>query len=470
MSYPLRTLESMNTSEPADFTDEMDRLIRTGLLLARVHDAKQPLAEVVDALVDIDGMGAGRPRFEHPHQRLQTGCLSRLATLWEQGWQPLDVAHVVRRQCNARVALLLICAMDAQHTSSDSAPFAPPDWTAQLISLSATIPTAQADRLRRQATNRHAEPFAAWQRADRISLPDLLEDALRLMSTLIGLGPLASIAPPPSRWSRSVAAAAPLQGDRQAVSAKVLTTVRGLLAKAESSSFAEEAEAFATKAQEMMARHSIDVAMLDRDHGADLAAGIVSQRFHLDQPYANEKVHLLSVVGAAIRVRIVFSDAYAIAHAVGFPDDLAMTDVLYTSLLVQASRALTGVSDNQPSKGQGKGQGTGQGKGHGTGQGPGAHGRSPSFRRAFWLSYASRIGERLEAASARAEADGQATYGDALLPTLTERTKAIDHKIAALFGPLRPMKPRSVDAEGWYAGRDAADQASLHASTAQVRR
>ena len=40
-----------------------------------------------------------------------------------------------------------------------------------------------------------------------------------------------------------------------------LATIRGLLAKAEATEFAAEAEAFTAKASELMARYSLDEAM-----------------------------------------------------------------------------------------------------------------------------------------------------------------------------------------------------------------
>ncbi|NEA40757.1 DUF2786 domain-containing protein, partial [Streptomyces sp. SID11385] len=42
---------------------------------------------------------------------------------------------------------------------------------------------------------------------------------------------------------------------------RMLTRIRALLAKAEATGFPEEAEALTTKAQELMARHSIDEAL-----------------------------------------------------------------------------------------------------------------------------------------------------------------------------------------------------------------
>ena len=51
-------------------------------------------------------------------------------------------------------------------------------------------------------------------------------------------------------------------GGRSVVEPRILDKVRALLAKAESTEFPEEAEAYTAKAQELMARHRIDRAVL----------------------------------------------------------------------------------------------------------------------------------------------------------------------------------------------------------------
>jgi Protein of unknown function (DUF2786) len=222
--------------------------------------------------------------------------------------------------------------------------------------------------------------------------------------------------------------------------------VRGLLAKAEATTFPAEAEAFAAKAQELMAKHSIDAAMLDERHGDQLIAGVRARRFHLEQPYAKEKVMLLATVASVNRVRVVFDEHHAMATAVGFNEDLDATDLLFTSLLVQASSAVSATATNRSSSSG-----------------------SAAFRRAFWLSYSARIGERLRDAQQRAEAEGITSYGSSLVPLLQERTEAVSARVDQMFANTRPMKARMVDADGWQAGRAAADKASLNAPRARLR-
>lgn len=58
--------------------------------------------------------------------------------------------------------------------------------------------------------------------------------------------------------------------------------MRALLAKAESTEFPQEAEALTARAQEMMARHSIDLALLEQDPEEPEAAA--ARRLPVDSP------------------------------------------------------------------------------------------------------------------------------------------------------------------------------------------
>ena len=120
----------------------------------------------------------------------------------------------------------------------------------------------------------------------------------------------------------------------------MLNRVRALLAKAESTSFEEEAEAFTAKAQELMTRHAIDGAMVS---GSTNGAGTdqpFTVRIWIDDPYVRAKFLLLSFVAKHSRCRSVFHTHSAMASVIGFADDIAATEMLFTSLLVQAQTAL----------------------------------------------------------------------------------------------------------------------------------
>jgi len=217
---------------------------------------------------------------------------------------------------------------------------------------------------------------------------------------------------------------------------RVLEKVRALLAKAESTTFPEEAEALSAKAQELMARHAIDEAMV----GTVADDGPTGVRVPVDDPYASPKSILLAEVAAANRCRAVWSKGLGFSTVLGFESDLEFVDVLYTSLLVQATTAMVAAGSQVDRSGRS---------------------RTRSFRQAFLLAYASRIGQRLRAAEAASRAAAAEEYGEALLPVLADRSAAVRAAEAVAFPHLVSRSVSISNAAGWAAGKAAADLASL---------
>src|SRR5207244_6249382 len=149
--------------------------------------------------------------------------------------------------------------------------------------------------------------------------------------------------------------------------------------KAESTSFAEEAEAYTAKAQELMARHSIDYALLSV--GAGVRDEPVGRRIGVDNPYEAPKVLLLDAVAGANRCRAIWSSSFGFVTVLGFAADMNAVELLFTSLLVQATAAMMQAGSRRD-----------------------AHGRSStrSFRQSFLTAFAQRIGERLVTATKQA--------------------------------------------------------------------
>ena len=122
------------------------------------------------------------------------------------------------------------------------------------------------------------------------------------------------------------------------VDQKVLARVRALLAKAESTEFPDEAEALSAKAQELMSRYSLQQAVLEHDHGRTPAA--TGRRLWMDAPYAGAKVLLVQAVATANRCRTVWREEPGFVTVVGPDTELDIVELLTTSLLVQANRAM----------------------------------------------------------------------------------------------------------------------------------
>ena len=359
--------------------------------------------------------------------------MTALADAYERGWQPADVMHVTRRALGAATAPTAAAAVLFQARAASAAGPAPGDWRAQLARIADGEPDAA----------RFAEGLPP--RCD----PDGFAEALDIAGWQIGVREwvdltvlwlefprLNQLCEPPSAWSRM-----PVRHDLPGEPAdpKMLSRIRGLLAKAEATEFVEEAETFTAKAQDLMTRYAIGAALLS---GAGPAATAVnSRRMHLDNPYVREKVHLLTAIGEANRVRTVWFDRFAIATVVGTPLDLEQVDLLFTSLLVQATRAM-----------------------HAAGSRDAGATRTASFRKAFLFGFAVRIGQRLKETDSRATAEAAVDADvriDDLLPVLAARSAAVDAEFERLFPTTRASRSRTVDADGWHAGQTAADDASL---------
>ncbi|WP_103337484.1 DUF2786 domain-containing protein [Amycolatopsis sp. CA-126428] len=213
---------------------------------------------------------------------------------------------------------------------------------------------------------------------------------------------------------------------RQHVDEKKLSRVRALLAKAESSSFPEEAEALSAKAQELMTRHALDRVLVESAEAApDRPA---ARRIWLDTPYTDAKSLLVHVVATANRCHAVFDPRWEFVTVIGDEDDLDSVALLTTSLLIQATRAM--IADPA--------------------------GRSRPFRKSFLVSYATRIGERLERAA-------EATIAQApeLLPVLASHERNVAAAFTTLFPEVVNKSVTVRSHEGWGAGRAAADRARL---------
>lgn len=319
----------------------------------------------------------------------------RVANARRHGWEPADLAHGTRQVVSARAARLVgsFSAEKMADTGSGSG---------------------------------HGSGFEAWRIAESLDQRVALSEAVQVISLLTSLGPI------PRATARSSVR----------VDDQMLAKVRALLAKAEATTFPAEAEAFTAKAQELMSRHRIDAAMvaasIDGFGRPSGTAAMAVRRVHLDDPYSTQKAELLHVVAEANDTRSVYSPRVRIATVVGHASDLDLAEMLFTSLLLQATQAMGEA-----------------GRHHATD-------RSATFRRSFLGAYTMRIRERLAEAERSAQADGERTYGAALVPVLRARSEQVEAALAELFPTVRPAGgSNTIDPRGWAAGRAAADRADV---------
>lgn len=216
----------------------------------------------------------------------------------------------------------------------------------------------------------------------------------------------------------------------------LLEKVRGLLAKAESTSFPDEAEALTAKAQQLMTRHAIDRAHVDARQGEHPVVG--GRRVGIDDPYGGARYLLLTAVADANRCRAVWTRQWGFATVFGDEGDLDAVEMLFTSLLVQATRAMVA----QPRR-------------------PGASaGTTRSFRQSFLVAFARRVGLRLREAAEQVTAE-ESERSTALVPVFAQRRAAADAALGAAFPDVRTTRMSANDAAGWHAGTQAADRAQL---------
>ncbi len=365
---------------------------------------------------------------------------------WKSGWQPAELARHVGREAAAAHA-----SMAADMIVAEMRPYAAatvdPRWAAQVDSLAVTAPGAD-----------DGEYLGAWRAAVGATDPTAaIVSAIRVLNVLLDLRVLEVLLPIPGSAAARFAPAPPATAASSAsgkdADERMLSRIRALLAKAESTEFAEEAEALSARAQELMAKYSIDHALLAAQAGdKEEPAG---RRIAVDNPYEGPKTTLLNTVAEANRCRAIWSQDVGLVTVVGFPADLDAVGLLFTSLLVQANTAMMRAGGKKDEFGRS---------------------RTRAFRQSFLVSYAIRIGERLAEATTHAEheviaeqaagRDASAVSGGTgtdLVPFLAARREEVDDAVDDLFGNrlTKGRASRITDAEGWASGRAAADMASL---------
>jgi hypothetical protein len=398
------------------------------VLAAMLWQASARLVHMSGRAADAARVVMAEAPVEAPFERAGGVALTTaLESLWRQGWQPVDVWQVFRRQLDDGAADFMVGAI-TEEAARYAAASVHPRWRAQLAQLGAT-PWWRPEES-------HVGAYADRNRLDSVTI---LTIVLQMLAKLHVLPALPMLIPPPGSYSGSSAGEpGPVEVDP-----KVLAKVRALLAKAESTGFPEEADAFFAKAQELMSRYSLERAVVEQAGGpAPVQTG--GRRIWLDNPYLTPKSMLVNVVAKANRCQAVFLQALGFVTVVGEETDTEIVEVLTTSLLVQAGRAMLAAGGRVDRRGTS---------------------RTKSFRQSFLVSYAQRIGERLTEASERAESEVVQSVGSAvagrLLPVLVAREQAVQERMAELFPNVVTRSVSVSNSAGWTAGRAAADQATL---------
>jgi hypothetical protein len=336
---------------------------------------------------------------------------------WEHGWLPSDLHELARRKLQAAEVRYLDEAI-VRESRRYAVATLHPNWRADIAALSATVDVhAQTPQMRR------------WAASNAVDHRMALTVVLKLLHFLGRLPALEAILPLPGAHRH-------MPTTVSGIDEKALSKVRALLAKAEATEFPDEAEALSAKAQDLMCRYSLQEALTHHDRGQEPVAA--ARRIWIENPYAAAKTALVQAVSQANRCRAVWAQRLGFVTVVGCETDLALVELLTTSLLVQANRAMLSAGRREPSN---------------------THTRSRSFRQSFLVAYAQRIGERLDSASASVTAEVK--QDGRLLPVLAANSRAADELTDRLFPLTTPRSVSVSDAAGWGAGRAAADMAVL---------
>ncbi|MFK5634701.1 DUF2786 domain-containing protein [Ornithinimicrobium sp. LYQ103] len=359
-----------------------------------------------------------------------------VSEVWPRGWQPADVDRYARRTLDAPTGDLLAEGMRAELATYPRGQV-DPGWWQQLEEVGGTTTSGA----RRRRADDPEDPASAWQDSCRATV-----EATVFVEQLPALAVIGTLPGERQRHGRGT----------PPVDDKLLTRVRRLLAQAEGTPYEAEAETFTAAAQSLMARHRIDRAMLDASDPDRPGRGPDAVRLTVDRPYEGPKMQLLHQICTANRCRAVWSQFAGFATVVGFEADRRAVELLFTSLLVQATSAMQREGQQQ-----------------------GDAARSRGFRSSFLLGFATRIGQRLEqtssaeesAASARlsagasaegAETTAEPVRADPLALVLSRRKVDVQARLREIFPQLQTGRARQIsDYGGYLQGRAAADRATL---------
>jgi Protein of unknown function (DUF2786) len=221
----------------------------------------------------------------------------------------------------------------------------------------------------------------------------------------------------------------------------MLDKVRKLLAKAEDPACTPaEADAFNTKAAELIAKYGVDRALLAE---ADPTSDVVGDRvIDLPAPYAIDKCSLLSGVAAVLRCQAVRRQSRSgdrktfSMHLFGFASDLDRVELLFTSLLVQASQSLA-VQRVPPWE------------------------NIAAYRRSWLLGFTAAVVARLRAAEIRAAEATNEPVGRSVALVLADRSTHVDQRMTEVYPQLRFAGARRLAGSGRAQGYVAGQRADL---------
>jgi hypothetical protein len=217
----------------------------------------------------------------------------------------------------------------------------------------------------------------------------------------------------------------------------VVGKVRKLLAKAEATDNANEAEAFSAKAAALIAAHRIDAARLAAATG--MRDELALRRVPLGRgAYVRARIALLQAIVEAHDATLVWESRPhgAVGVVAGFVGDLDAIGVLYESLHLQAAARMARIRRSTAASTQ-------------------------RWRRSFLFGFAARTSELLGEARREAE-HGAAAGGRSAVPDRLSRAQQVRAYADREFGRVvAASAPRPAARDGWIDGHRAASSVDL---------
>ncbi|AYY11389.1 DUF2786 domain-containing protein [Actinobacteria bacterium YIM 96077] len=416
-------MNERNNADDADTsgTVTFEHLVAT-VKAAAAYWARRATASVADLVAELS-----TDSLSSPHRTVDTAFAhvlrDEISQLWINGWLPYDVYQMTRRH-RSEPAVHLAVDMIAEDSAQHAPATIHPRWQQQLEEIEAVrwwVP---------------GQPVVSqWAQRHRLSRHTAVTTVVELLALFMTMGKLPVLLPLPGQTTS-------LQDSTGRLDDKMLSKVRALLAKAESTSFSEEAETLSAKAHELMSRHSLERALEAPVSEVPTAA---ASRIWLDAPYIGAKSLLVSEVASAHRCRTVSYEKLGFVTVLGDDVDINAVQVLTTSLMVQATRAML-TAGRHVSRG--------------------GKSRTRSFRHSFLIAYATRIGERLRAITEQGVAESRKE----IVPVFAAKKQAVDDLFASLFAGGVSTRSFSIgNVSGYGAGRAAAEHAVLGAEHRTLR-
>lgn len=231
----------------------------------------------------------------------------------------------------------------------------------------------------------------------------------------------------------------------------VLSRVRKILAKAEDpAATPEEAETYTAKAAELVAGYGIDRALL-AEHVPE--SDVVGDRVVvMDAPYARDKASLLGAVAQALRCQAVHRERYVgddprsaakqiSLHLFGYASDLERVEVLYTSLLLQATTQVMRTTAPPFES-------------------------TAAFRRSWLAGFTAAVAGRLRDTERRAATDAETAasaggQGRSVELVLLDRSRAAEAAMHSTYPHLTNGRRRALSGSGGRSGFSAGQRADL---------